>query len=97
MRLWADLDFRSHLGSIVAPTLLIGTEGEGPNIRRWMRELQSGLTDVRTEDMHSSGLYPYLTHPHRVAKLVRTFLESVRPRVAESTQSQTLEASGSVT
>jgi pimeloyl-ACP methyl ester carboxylesterase len=91
MRLWSDLDFRAHLGSVSARTLLIDTEGEGPNVSRRMCELQDGLTDARSEDMHSSGLYPYLTHPHRIAKLARTFLESV-----PASPSRTLEASGTV-
>jgi pimeloyl-ACP methyl ester carboxylesterase len=82
MRLWTGLDFGAHLKSIVAPTLLIETEGEGANINRQMRDLQAALKDARTEDMHSSGLYPYLTHPHRVAKLMRTFLcGELAPRV----------------
>jgi len=82
MRLWTDLDFGPHLTSIAAPTLLIETEGEGPNIGRQMQALQAGLSNVRTEEMHSSGLYPYLTHPHRVAKLIRTFLcGELAPRV----------------
>lgn len=82
MRLWSDLDFGTHLKSVIAPTLLIETEGEGAIIGGQMHALQSGLSDARTEDMHSSGLYPYLTHPHRVAKLLRTFLcGELAPRV----------------
>jgi hypothetical protein len=74
MRLWTELDFGPHLKSIAAPTLLIETEGGGPNIGRQMHALQAGLSNARTDKMHSSGLYPYLTHPHRVAKLMRTSL-----------------------
>jgi len=82
MRLWTDLDFGPHLNSLAVPTLLIETEGEGSNIGRQMQALQAGLTNARTEEMHNSGLYPYLTHPHRVAKLIRTFLcGELAPRV----------------
>lgn len=74
MRLWSDLDFRDHLDSILTPMLLIETEGDGPHGAQRLLEVQSTLANSRTESLHSSGLYPYLTHPHRVAKLMRTFL-----------------------
>lgn len=95
MRLWADLDFGQYLAAIRAPVLLVQTEGEGRLFADASRDLEKRLADVRAESMHSSGLHPYLTHPHRVAKLVRTFLESVRLR-DDSSLSATLEATGAV-
>lgn len=83
MQLWSGLDFAPHLRSITAPTLLIETEGEGPIVSERLQALQAGLSDVRTESLHSAGFYPYLTHPHRVAKLIRTFLcGELAPRVS---------------
>ncbi|MBL8849905.1 MAG: alpha/beta hydrolase [Planctomycetaceae bacterium] len=78
MQLRAGLDFSPHLGSIAAPTLLVETEGEGPVIRRGMDQLRAGLPHAQVESLHSTGLHPYLTHPHRLAKLIRTFVDSVR-------------------
>jgi hypothetical protein len=36
--------------------------------------LASGLPCARTEFLHTTGHLPYLTHPHRIAKLTREFL-----------------------
>lgn len=82
LQLWASLDFRNHLADVKSPTLLIQTEGEGAPAAAAALELQAALPNVSTEELHSAGLYPYLTHPHRVAKLLRMFLrEELAPRV----------------
>lgn len=70
----ARRDFRPQLRDVNVRTLLIGTEGEGAMVRASQEELRSNLARVEVEWMHSSGRFPYLTHPHRVAKLIRAFL-----------------------
>ena len=76
MLLWAGLDFRAQLPELKLPTLLIRTEAEARAVSGAMQELKAALPQAREEAMHTTGMYPYLTHPHRVAKLLRTFLES---------------------
>lgn len=76
MQLWSSLDFRPQLKRIETPLLLVNTEGQGRNISAGMEELRSGVAEAQVESLHSAGLHPYLTHPHRVAKLIRTFVES---------------------
>ena len=66
-------DITSRLGEIACPVLLLRTEGEGGLEARSHSQLEAGLKGSRTEWMHSSGLHPALTHPHRLAKLLKTF------------------------
>ncbi len=66
-------DITSRLGEIACPVLLVRTEGEGGLEARSHAQLEHGLKGSRTEWMHSSGLHPALTHPHRLVKLLKTF------------------------
>ena len=68
-----DFDVRSRLSAILHPILLIQSEGEGAVSSQCHDELASGLPNAKSEWLHSCGHIPYLTHPHRVAKLVQTF------------------------
>ena len=66
-------DIEHQLGAISCPVLLIRTEGQGIMESQGHEALECGLVNARTEPLHSTGLHPYLTHPHRVAKLLKTF------------------------
>jgi pimeloyl-ACP methyl ester carboxylesterase len=68
-------DLRPRLPGIAQPVLLIETEGEGVATRDCQRELAASLPHATTELLPLAGQYPYLTHPHRLAKIVRQFLE----------------------
>lgn len=78
MTVWSDLDFRPQLGNIRTPLLLVSTEGQGALASLGMEELRVGVPHAQSESLHSAGLHPYLTHPHRLAKLIRTFIDGVR-------------------
>ena len=65
-------DIASRLGEITCPVLLLRTEGEGGIEAKSHTQLEQGLKESRTEWMHSSGLHPSLTHPHRLAKLLKS-------------------------
>ncbi|HEY0983167.1 MULTISPECIES: alpha/beta fold hydrolase [unclassified Schlesneria] len=73
-------DIRSRLSEISAPALLLRTEGEGRIAAEAQDVLTEKLLNCRTEWMHSAGQHPYLTHPHRVAKLVRMFVATALPQ-----------------
>lgn len=60
-------------GRVAVPVLLIRTEGQGTQNSDAQKVLEESLPDVRTESLHSTGLHPYLTHPHRLAKLIKGF------------------------
>ena len=77
-RSWAvnSFDVVSRLGDIGTPTMLLRTEGEGKVAAESQEVLEARLKHSRTEWMHSAGQHPYLTHPHRVAKLIQAFCDS---------------------
>lgn len=66
-----DFDIESRLADITAPVLLLRTEGEGQVAALASETLAEKIRNPRIEWMHSAGQHPCLTHPHRVAKLVR--------------------------
>ena len=65
-------DIVNRLDEITCPVLLLRTEGEGQIEAQSYAQLEQGLKGSRTEWMHSSGLHPALTHPHRLAKLLKS-------------------------
>lgn len=70
-----DGDLRPMLSKIRQPVLLVRTEGEGAILEKCCGVLSAGLPDAKEEFMHTTGQFPYLTHPHRLAKVIRGFLE----------------------
>lgn len=69
-----DADLRPVLAGIQTPILLVRTEGDGAVPAECQEILERGLPNGRIEWIHSAGHLPYLTHPHRMAKIVREFL-----------------------
>ena len=83
-------DLRPRLGEVQANLLLLHSEGES---KQSHREMESQLPHARTEFLHTSGHLPYLTHPHRTAKILREFLlsaESDAQATSESKQAPSL-------
>lgn len=68
-------DLTPLLPRIRTPLLLIRGEGEGRISAAASEQLQAGLPEARVEQMHNCGHLPYLTHPHRLAKLLRPFFK----------------------
>lgn len=69
-----DFDVRQRLQEIAQPVLLVRTEGDGRIAARCQDLLETRLPNARVESLTSCGQLPFLTHPHRLAKLMRTFL-----------------------
>jgi pimeloyl-ACP methyl ester carboxylesterase len=69
-------DLRPRLRAIHQPVLLVRTEGEGEVSARAQEELAAALPDARSEWLHTCGQLPHLTHPHRLAKVLRPFLNA---------------------
>lgn len=69
----ARFDVRSQLSEIAVRTLLVRTEGEGQVSAACQAELERSLPNVQAEWLHNSGQLSYLTHPHRLAKLMCAF------------------------
>ena len=70
----ASFDVRPDLPHIENPVLLIRTEGDGIRAARDQEELAEGLPHAQTESLHTCGLLPFLTHPHRLTKCINEFL-----------------------
>lgn len=66
-----------QLRDIQTPVLLLRTEGDGPVATAAMNQLLVHLRNAREETLHTSGHFAFLTHPHRVAKLVAQFISDV--------------------
>ncbi len=74
-------DFRGRLPALCRPILLVGTEAQGSVAAGCLEELARGLPHSTVETLHSTGHLVHLTHPHRLAKVVRAFLSpETRPR-----------------
>lgn len=65
------------LEQVRVPVQLIRTEGDGRVLQAAQNELAEHLPDVREETLHTSGHYAFMSHPHRVAKVVKAFLSDV--------------------
>lgn len=77
-RILADsaASIHSILPRIEQPVLLLDCEGHGRLIDSQSQHLASHLPHVQREAMHSAGMFPYLTHPHRLVKVLKPFLQS---------------------
>jgi pimeloyl-ACP methyl ester carboxylesterase len=69
-----DTDLRAKLGDVRHPVLLVRTESEAAVPEDCHAVLTDRLPNARSEQMLSTGHLPYLTHPHRLVKLLRPFL-----------------------
>ena len=69
-----ETDLRPLLPKITQPILLIRSEGDGIVAEACHHELENGLPNARSEWLSHSGHIPAVTHPHRLAKLVREFV-----------------------
>ena len=69
-----DTDLRPKLGDVRHPVLLLRTESEAAVPEDCHAVLADRLPNARSEQMLSTGHLPYLTHPHRLVKLLRSFL-----------------------
>jgi pimeloyl-ACP methyl ester carboxylesterase len=73
-----DCDLRPLLPAIDQPLLLLRTEGNGQILDACNQELVDGLSHATVETMNDTGQLPYLTHPHRLAKVVHAYLTTDR-------------------
>ena len=75
-RVIATTDLTPLLPQIANRVLLVQTEGQPAPLRQASEELARQLPNVTVEELHNTGLVPGLTHPHRIAKLIRAAAES---------------------
>lgn len=69
----AKIDIREQLPNIQQPVLIVRTEGEGRIAAAYQEVLHEKLPQSRSERIENTGQVPFLTHPHRLVKLVGPF------------------------
>lgn len=69
-----DTDLRPRLADVRQPVLLVRTESEAAVPEDCHASLADRIPNARTEQLLGCGHLPYLTHPHRLVKLIRPFL-----------------------
>jgi pimeloyl-[acyl-carrier protein] methyl ester esterase len=67
-------DFTRRLREIATPILLLRCEGEGAASTDRVEQLRAALPDAGVRFLPHCGHYPFLTHPHVLAKAVREFV-----------------------
>jgi len=70
-------DVRPLLRDIQQPVAILHCEGEGRQLAASGAEMEATLPHVIREEMPHSGQFPYLTHPHRLIKILKPFWQSV--------------------
>lgn len=78
----ARFDLRGGLSGLPTPVRLIATEGAGRIAADLQGELRGLLPQATEDHLHSTGQHPYLTHPHRLVKLMRPAWAEPLPKVA---------------
>lgn len=72
-RAWHQTDLSQAVKRIACPVLFLHTEGMGPATQNQQELVASRVAEAHQTPLHTTGWHPYLTHPHRVAKLIRQF------------------------
>ena len=73
-RMLGKADLRKDISQLAQPVYLVYTEGVGSRVNKQQQELESQLPNVQSEWLHTCGALPFLTHPHRLKKLIYPFL-----------------------
>ena len=76
MRAAAKTDLSNSLTAIRNDVLLVRTEGDGQAIVTEQDTLEQNIPGCHSEWMHTCGHFPFLTHPHRLVKILRQFYQS---------------------
>jgi 2-succinyl-6-hydroxy-2,4-cyclohexadiene-1-carboxylate synthase len=82
-RMLIGTDYSARLSGIATPTLLISSEGEAVRHRDAAELLNQRLPNSRHENIPNTGHLAFLTHPHRMANLVRPFLQAATDAEAQ--------------
>lgn len=67
-------DFTDKLSDLTTPTLLVRCEGDSPIQVTAQDKLEASIPGVSVEWLHTCGRLPFLTHPHRLKRILLDFL-----------------------
>ncbi|MDZ4683667.1 MAG: alpha/beta hydrolase [Planctomycetaceae bacterium] len=68
------VDLTHDYARLACPTMLLATEGAGRRGLDSQKRIAAAQPRFRYEYLHSTGQHPYLTHPHRLVKLIKSHL-----------------------
>ncbi len=75
----SQTDLTPQLAEIETEVLLVRCEGDGRLISQQQDLLEESLPNHESVSLHSTGHYPFLTHPHRLVKVLREFFDIPKP------------------
>lgn len=78
----AKSNLADRLSQITTPVFILQCEGDGRLLIEQQAQLIEALPAAQSDWMYTTGHYPYLTHPHRLVKVLREFFEI--PKLPES-------------
>ena len=73
LRMLDRLDWGERLAGISTPVFVISSEGESARHRAAADRFEEGIPNAKSEQIPNSGHVPFVTHPHRLVKIVKSF------------------------
>jgi len=73
LRMLDRRDWGQRLAGIVTPVFVISSEGESARNRDAADSFAEGIPNAKSEQIPNSGHIPFVTHPHRLVKIVKSF------------------------
>lgn len=68
------LDLAGRLNEVSCPTLIVNSEGDPQRSKDAGETLREKISGARYEMISNSGQIPFVTHPHRLANLIKPFV-----------------------
>ena len=79
LRMLNGLDWTERLAGIRTPTFIVSSEGEAQRHQDAAKLFASQIPGTKNERIPNCGHVPFVTHPHRLAKLIGPFLRDEEP------------------
>ena len=73
LRMLDRLDWGERLSGISTPVFVVSSEGESARHREAADRFAERIPNAKSEQIPNSGHVPFVTHPHRLVKIVKSF------------------------
>lgn len=73
LRMLDRLDWSDRLSQVTTPVFVISSEGESARHRDAAEKFASAIPHAQSEQIPNSGHVPFVTHPHRLVKIIKAF------------------------
>lgn len=78
-RMLDRIDYSNRISECSTPALIVSSEGEAARYREAAELFADRHPNARHEHIPNTGHVPFVTHPHRMANLIRPFLRDESP------------------